>query len=216
MASCNLLWRHPFRLSLVTIGYYLFQTLIYFISLLTHKSSSRGCIINHLSVWSQSIVKELNLQQSRKPMMWDFPNQALIPLSCFKNTFRFKLRKCSKITSEFSRFWWGKYFVRNLFAISSLVAIVFFGKELKHVLLCPLKRKEKFQFDYLHWHTINPLLATILRELAIYSFRSSFVRHPNWPVCCTICINPDFSSKLFTWIVGGMMHEVAAVRKGTT
>ena len=37
----------------------------------------------------------------------------------------------------------GKYFVRNLFAISSHVAMVFIGKELNMSSLYPSKKKEK-------------------------------------------------------------------------
>jgi len=38
----------------------------------------------------------------------------------------------------------GNYFVRNLFAISSLVAMIFLGKELNHVFALSFKKKEKF------------------------------------------------------------------------
>ena len=143
MASCNLLWRHPFRLSLVTIGYHLFQTLIYFISLLTHKSSSRGCIINHLSVWSQSIVKEFDLQLSWKSTVWDFPDQALIPFLNFIDTFRFKLREGSEITSKFCRFWrekvLSKEFVRHFIPGHNDVL----RQWIKPCLLLSFKEKEK-------------------------------------------------------------------------
>ena len=75
--------------------------------------------------------------------MWDFPNQALIRFPSFISTFRFKLRKGSEIILEFWHFWWGKYIVRKLFAISSHVTMVFFGNKLNQVFALSFKEKRK-------------------------------------------------------------------------
>ena len=76
-------------------------------------------------------------------MIWNFPNQALISFPSIINRFNIKLDKGCDITSRFANFLGGKYLVRNLFAISSHVAIDSLGKDLNHILALSLSEKGK-------------------------------------------------------------------------
>ena len=74
----------------------------------------------------------------------------------------------------------GKYFVRNLFAISSHVAMVFLGKELNHVFALSFKEKGK-SFSFIISED-TPLILYVLhisRKLEMYSLGSSCGNPPN-------------------------------------
>ena len=75
--------------------------------------------------------------------MWDFTNQSLVPflsiiIDSVSNGVKIAIspRNFAEIAGE-------KYFVRNLFAITSHVAIVFLGKESNHVFALSLREKGK-------------------------------------------------------------------------
>jgi len=95
--------------------------------------------------------------------MWDFPDNPLYLSQASKMFSDSSWEKVVRLPRSFSTLDGGKYFVRNLFAISSHVAIVFLGKELNHVFALSVKKKEKkFQLYYLLGHTIYPLYVTYL------------------------------------------------------
>ena len=113
-------------------------------------------------------------------MIWDFPDQSFIPYPRFIDAFRFKLGEGCEINLEFFRFRWGKYFVRNLVAILSHVAMIFLGKELNHVFALSFKEKEKsFSFITFGDTPFICYVSYISRKLEMGSLGSSYGNPPN-------------------------------------
>jgi len=94
--------------------------------------------------------------------MWDFPDQFFIPFPSFIDAFRFKLGEDCESPQSFAALDGGKYFVRNLFAISSHVAMIILSKELNHVFTLSFKEKEKSSRFITSGDTIYPLCVTYL------------------------------------------------------
>ena len=75
--------------------------------------------------------------------MWDLPNQFLVPFLSSKMVSISNLIKLVISPQNFIDFTGGKYLVRNLFAISSYIAIDSFGKDLNHIHALSLSEKGK-------------------------------------------------------------------------
>jgi len=91
--------------------------------------------------------------------------------------------KVVRLPQSFAALDRGKYFVRNLFAISSHIATVFLGKKLNHVFALSFKEKGKsFNFIISVDTPFIYCVSHISRKLEMCSLGSSCGNPPNWYV----------------------------------
>ena len=181
MCSGCLPWHRLIWLPMVAIWGHLLKKLLCLITFLVHECSFHGHVTYHLGIWIQSIAEELDFQPRKKFMMWNF---LINPIYLSQSSYMLSDSSWVKVVrfaQSFAALDGGKYFVRNLFAISSHVAMIFLGKELNHVFALFFKEKRK-SFSFITFGDTPLILCVsyISRKIEMCSLGSSCGNPPNW------------------------------------